>query len=200
MTRRQWVLGICLGVATWLAAFGNKTSDGAVIEAAPYNRKTSALPTPAPVVPPATVLSDARLEQAARAGMATARALSSREPTILAILPRKDLAGIVRMNRTGAELFRGASWDPPPPPPSKPAAPLPPPAPVAPQFPYTYLGKKLEDSAWEVYLARGDQTFVVRPQTILEGNYRVESIKPPLVTLTYIPLNQMQTLIIEGTE
>ena len=66
----------------------------------------------------------------------------------------------------------------------------------------TYLGrrKKLEDAVWEVYLSKDDHTFIVREKSVVDTNYRVESIKPPTLTLTYLPLNQMQTLSIGGAD
>ena len=94
-------------------------------------------------------------------------------------------------------LFDSQTWNPPPPPPPKPT---PPPPPVAPPLPYLVLGKKLEDQSWEVYLARGEQTFIAREKGTLENQYRVDSIKPPTMTLTYLPLNQVQTLTIGGTD
>jgi len=49
-------------------------------------------------------------------------------------------------------------------------------------------------------LARDEQTFIAREQTVIEGSYRVESIKPPTLTLTYLPLNQVQMLTIGGID
>ncbi len=90
------------------------------------------------------------------------------------------------------DLFAAHSWAPPP-------APAPAPvmaAPVAPPLPYTYVGKKLENGEWEVYLARGEQTFAVRTGATLEAAYRVDTIAPPVMTLTYLPLAQTQNLSI----
>lgn len=67
-------------------------------------------------------------------------------------------------------------------------------------MPYKFLGKKLEDGVWEVYLGREEQTFVARERAILEDSYRVESIRPPTMKITYLPLEQSQTLHIGGTE
>lgn len=94
-------------------------------------------------------------------------------------------------------LFDSQTWNPPPPPPPKPT---PPPPPVAPPLPYIVLGKKSEDQKWEVYLARGDQVFIAREKESLENQYRVDSIKPPTMVLTYLPLNQVQTLSIGGID
>jgi hypothetical protein len=45
-----------------------------------------------------------------------------------------------------------------------------------------------------VYLARGEQTFIVREGSALDGLYRVDRIAPPSLALTYLPLGQSQTL------
>ncbi|MEN9867653.1 MAG: hypothetical protein RL748_3243 [Pseudomonadota bacterium] len=108
------------------------------------------------------------------------------------------IAGLMPADTMKPEaLFDSQTWDPPPPPPPKPQ---PPPPPVAPPLPYQVIGKKLEDNAWEVYLTRGDSTFIAREKLVLEGQYRIESIKPPSMTLTYLPLNQTQTLNIGGND
>lgn len=75
-------------------------------------------------------------------------------------------------------------------------APAPIAAPVAPPLPYTYVGKKQEDGQWEVYLSKGDATYIVRQGSPLEGVYVVERVAPPTMTLKYVPLDQAQTLAI----
>ncbi len=90
-------------------------------------------------------------------------------------------------------IFKMHSWNPPPVVIIKAPAP---PKPVAPPMPFTYLGKKFENGVWEAYLARGNETYVIREKTVIEGIYRVEAVRPPLLTLTYLPLKQMQTLSI----
>jgi hypothetical protein len=68
------------------------------------------------------------------------------------------------------------------------------PPPMAPPLPFAYIGKAVADGAWEVYLARADKTYVVRNQTVIDGTYRVERIAPPLMSVTYLPLNQLQQI------
>ncbi|UUZ55500.1 hypothetical protein LP419_07470 [Massilia sp. H-1] len=93
------------------------------------------------------------------------------------------------------DLFSRRDWNLPPPPVAAQAvAPPPPPPPMAPPLPFTFLGKAVADGSWEVYLARGDKTFIVRDKTVIEGMYRVDAITPPNLTLTYLPLNQVQQL------
>ncbi|MES2534456.1 MAG: hypothetical protein V4632_01155 [Pseudomonadota bacterium] len=171
MRSRHLLMAIGLVAAGWLAFFGNNTPDDGIAE--PVMR------TSAPTSRPA------------------AAEKTKPEPTILALRPRGTL--ISEPARTDA-LFANHSWAPPPPPPPPPPKPVPPPPPSAPPLPFTYLGKKIEDQQWEAYLARGEQTFIVRDQTVIDGTYRVDSIKPPILSLTYLPLNQVQTLTIGGTE
>lgn len=93
-------------------------------------------------------------------------------------------------------MFQGQNWNPPPPapPPAPSGPPPPPPAPTAPPLPFTVLGKGLADGAWEVYLARPDRTYVVKVGTVIDGMYRIDAIAPPTLTITYLPLNQVQQL------
>jgi len=71
---------------------------------------------------------------------------------------------------------------------------------MAPPVPFIYIGKALADGAWEVFLARGDRTYSVRAQTVIDGTYRVERIAPPVMSLTYLPLNQQQQMNIGALE
>jgi hypothetical protein len=85
----------------------------------------------------------------------------------------------------------------PPPPPQSATTALPvseAPRPVAPALPFIVIGKKLEGDEWEVYLARGDQTYIAKQGGELAGDYRVDAISPTQMTLIYLPLNEKQTL------
>ncbi|MFL6671883.1 MAG: hypothetical protein ACJ8LG_01170 [Massilia sp.] len=170
MKRLHLVLGAALALAAGLAAFGDKTPDTGVAE--PAARPARAV---APV---------ARVTAAVGKGAA---------PPVLRLVPRDTLVGdSADQSRAGAnELFGRQDWTPPPPPP--PAAP-PPPPPAAPPLPFTYIGKSVGDGAWEVYLARAERTYLVRENSVIDGTYRVDAIAPPILTLTYLPLNQVQQL------
>ena len=72
----------------------------------------------------------------------------------------------------------------------------PPPAPVAPPMPYRVAGQVVHDGPPRVVLAREDRVFFVREGDVLEGGYRVESIKSDAVTLVYTPLDERQTLAV----
>jgi hypothetical protein len=170
MKPRQAVLGVALAGAAALAAFGDKAPPAEVAE--PVVRAPGA---------------------AAPAGRAQAKAGEGAAPPVLRLVTRAALIGD-RADTFGAgeiDPFARHDWTPPPPPPA-PASP--PPAPSAPPLPFTYLGKSVGDGAWEVYLARGERTYLVREQTVIDGTWRVEAIAPPVMTLAYLPLNQIQQL------
>lgn len=170
MKWRHLILASGLAVAAWLAFFSDNTPAGDIAE---------------PVVrAPATSAS-------------TRKKKGEPEPVILALQLRETLISGASIDKQAQGLFDSQSWTPPPPPPPKPA---PPPPPTAPPLPFNYLGKKTEDGVWEVYLARGEQTFIVRTDSVIDGIYRVASITPPTLSLTYLPLNQIQTLTIGGTD
>ena len=95
---------------------------------------------------------------------------------------------------TAKDMFPVQSWYVPPPPPKVVAAP--PPVPVAPPFTYQYIGKMIEDenSHSAVFLENRSRIFIVRTGDKIEGKYRVDEIEPPLMTVTYLPLNIKQTV------
>ncbi|MCQ4144448.1 hypothetical protein [Vogesella sp. AC12] len=99
----------------------------------------------------------------------------------LASLPRDLGAGRVK------DLFPVQSWYVPPPPP-KPAPPKPPP------LPFTYLGKAVDDGQVTVFVAQGERNLVVKAGDVIDGVYRADSILPPVMTFTYLPLQMQQTL------
>lgn len=183
---RHAILALALVGAALLAAFGDPSPQGDIAEPAERPVAKAALvrtaaPAPVSVVP------------AARAGDAPAG------QQILALVPRDTLIGdgdaAFGQGQNGAGPFGRQDWTPPPPPPPPPQPAPPPPPPTAPPLPFTFIGKSVGDGAWEVYLARGDRTYVVRDKgAVIDGTYRVESIAPPVLTLTYLPLNQVQQL------
>jgi len=175
MKPRHLAMGVALVAAAGLVVFGDNTPDGAIAE--PVERAQAPAPRAAAV-------------SARDAGKAGA-------PAILALLPRETLIG--SEDRFGQDeeksaVFGRQDWTPPPPPPSPAQALPPPPPPSAPPLPFTYIGKSLQDGAWEIYLARGDRTYLVREAAVIDGSYRVDAIRPPVLTLTYLPLNQVQQL------
>ncbi|HWW72107.1 MAG TPA: hypothetical protein VN089_19365 [Duganella sp.] len=179
MKLRHILMAAGLGLSAWLVLFNDKQSTSALVEAETRAEKPSST----------AALNPARHVKPQRPG--------ATEKTVDALQDRDTLIGGARSGSGAARLFGNQSWTPPAPPPP---APPPPPPPSAPAVPYKFLGKKLEDGVWEVYLARDDQTFVARERTIVEDAYRVDSIRPPIMKITYLPLEQSQTLSIGGIE
>ncbi|WP_229503742.1 hypothetical protein [Massilia putida] len=183
---RHAILGLALVAAGLLAAFGDKAPAGGIAEPvvrpaaqAVLVRTPAPAPARAPVAQPAAKPADA--------GQA-----------VLALVSRDVLIGepdaAFGQGQNGAGPFTHQDWTPPPPPPQQQPAP-PPPPPTAPPLPFTFIGKSVGDGVWEVYLARGARTYVVRDKgEVIDGTYRVDAITPPVLTLTYLPLNQVQQL------
>ena len=197
---RHIMLGLALAGAALLVIFGDRTPEGDIAEPAERPAAQAVLvrtPAAAAVAAAARPVPVA----AASATSTSAPASASGKPAdagvpILALVPRDVLIGDADASfgqgQGGAGPFAHQDWTPPPPPP---AAPPPPPPPTAPPLPFTFLGKSVGGGAWEIYLARGDRTYVVRDKgAVIDGTYRVDAIAPPVLTLTYLPLNQVQQL------
>jgi hypothetical protein len=188
MKPRHMVLGAALAGAALLVIFGDRSPDGAVAEAVERAPAPRAASVSAASVPAASAPAAARTAPA-RSPAGTSGAASQ---VILALVPRETLIGGDDAFRQGeGGVFGRQDWTPPPPPP-QPAPPPPPPS--APPLPFTFIGKSVADGAWEVYLTRGDRTYVVRDKTVIDGTYRVDAIAPPVLTLTYLPLNTVQQI------
>jgi hypothetical protein len=171
---RRWLLWLALlAGAAALAFFGDKTPPGS---ARPAARPT---PTPGPSTP---------------ATPPRPRATAAVLEPIEWLLPRAELAAAALPPR--ADLFATPAWRQPAPPPVAKAAPPPAsaPPPAAPPQPYTVIGKKFEAGAWELFLGRADNAFVLREGDSLEAAWRVEKIEPPKATLRHLSTGQAQTL------
>jgi hypothetical protein len=176
MKPRHLALGAALLVAAAFAFFGDKSPAGGVVEAAPRNAAANA---------------KANAKASAPVAVPEPKALDRAAPTqnIIALIPRELLT--VGEAGPAASVFNAQNWTPPPPPPPKPA---PPPPPTAPPLPFTYIGKAQEQGRWEVFLSRGSETLIVRSPMVVDGVYRIDSIAPPTMTLTYLPLKQVQQM------
>jgi len=74
------------------------------------------------------------------------------------------------------------------------AAVVEPAAPVAPPLPFTYIGKYIEDGQLNIFLGYRGANLVVKAGDVIQQTYKVESIKPPLMTLRYMPMDVPQNL------
>jgi hypothetical protein len=86
-----------------------------------------------------------------------------------------------------AKLFAVRDWRPKPELP-KPVAPKPPPLRLK------FLGKTIEGDVVTVFLDDGTRTLLVRAGDRIGTTYRIETVSPTSMTLTYIPLNEPQRL------
>jgi hypothetical protein len=96
------------------------------------------------------------------------------------------------------DAFKAATWTPPAPPPPPPAAPVaapPPPPPTAPPLPFSFVGLLQQKSSKPTaFLAKGDALVIASVGDVIDDTYRVESLSPAGIVVTYLPLNQRQTL------
>jgi len=182
---RHLVLAASLAGSAWLAFFADKTPVYEVSEPAqslPSRRADGvALGHRALLVPRDTA----------------SMAASMRVPELHRLQSRAEAVRGNEATVTKIDLFAVTNWSPAPP--AQMTPPQPPP-PTAPALPFKFIGKKLEAGAWEVYMTREQQLFVATEHAVIDGHYRVESIEPPIMRLTYLPLSQLQDLTIGPTE
>lgn len=122
-------------------------------------------------------------------------------PVASTAAPSRDVSPLGRERIAadgGGDAFRTATWTPPPAPPPPAAPPLPPPPPpppTAPPLPFTFVGL-LEQKASRptAFLAKGEALVVAAVGDVIDGTYRVESLSPAGIVVTYLPLNQRQSL------
>ena len=175
--KRWWLWLPLLGLAGWLALFGDKSPAG----------NESGLSLPLLRTPSKHAAESANTNATAAGPAADSLApLVAREKLIA---PTPSVEGETKT--PSRDLFAVRNWNPPPPPPPPSEKP---PAPMAPPLPFAFIGKKLEGAVWEIYLGQGEQTYVVREGQVIEGRYRVDKIEPPTLALTYLPLGQVQAL------
>jgi hypothetical protein len=188
----QILMGVALVGAAGLLLWGDPTPSGELAEPAPRHAAPAAAANGNGNGDTGAADSAATTPAATRNARAGAAAADATTTAILALLPRAQLLGEAGegFGADGA-VFQGQNWNPPPPP-VKAERPPPPPPPTAPPLPFTILGKAVSAGAWEVFLARGDKTYVARLNEVIDGTYRVDRIAPPLLMLTYLPLNQTQ--------
>ncbi len=165
MKARHLMLALGLAAAALVAVYGDKTPANGVAEPVVRNK-----PVP-------------------RAAQGSSLAAGA-AVLVLPLRERADLIGEAQLTGTG--VFGSQNWAPPPLPAAVQSGP--PPALAAPPLPFTYLGKSLQEGRWEVYLARGSMTYIVRNKMVVDGAYRVDAITPPVLSLTYLPLNQVQQI------
>lgn len=99
-----------------------------------------------------------------------------------------------------SEAFGSKDWNPPPRKltakevAAQRAAEPPPPPPQAPPLPFTYVGMLGSEDETIVFLAQQETNHAVKKGDVINGTYRVDEIDDGRVVLTYLPLDQRQTL------
>jgi hypothetical protein len=189
MKARHFLMLASLAVAAGLAFFGDKSATGLaepVVRQPAIQPSLSEAPAGKRVIGSSTVI-EAESQVAQRKDAAG----------ILALQPRADLMDSANGGKGSDRLFSSKSWTPPPVIAKLDLLPQPPP--TAPPLPFSYLGKQTVSGQTEVFLANGDKVIVAREQDVIQNNYRVESIRPPTLTLVYLPLNEIQQLSIGAT-
>jgi hypothetical protein len=128
-------------------------------------------------------------------------------PTTAAAVPATAIAlDLSRLKRAGnapqtGDAFGARDWNPPPRrlTPKEAAAQRamaepPPPPPQAPPLPFTYVGMLGSEDETIVFLAQQDTNHAVKKGDVINGTYRVDEVDSGRVVLTYLPLDQRQTL------
>ncbi len=139
------------------------------------------------------------VREAARpgAGEPAARATTEKPAEAPGLPSRSKLA-----QNANSDPFAPKGWTPPPPPPPPPVAappPPPPPPPTAPPVPFKFIGQIEDKSAKPAaFITKGDALFVVHVGDVVENTYRVESFNAAQVVVTYLPLQQRQTIDVSG--
>lgn len=182
MKARHIFMAVGLCISAWLAVFGDKKPATEIVEPLAYVGGAGNGVSP--------------VDRTAR-NISSGPGMPMRNPDILALQDRETLFARIRNKSSSKGLFGSQSWMPPAPPPPKPT---PAPAPMAPPLPFTYIGKKFEGNRWEVYITLREQVYIVHENAIVENNYHIDSITPPTMTITYVPLQQVQSLAIGGSD
>ncbi|MBC3874897.1 hypothetical protein [Undibacterium flavidum] len=112
------------------------------------------------------------------------------------LIPRSQLIASQTNKETIVDLFKAANWIPAPPPVSPVVITIAPPQAVAPPLDFRFIGKAIIDGQLNIFLARQEKTLVVKEGQSIDANYKVGKIQPPTMELIYLPLNEIQTLII----
>jgi hypothetical protein len=64
---------------------------------------------------------------------------------------------------------------------------------TAPPLPFVYMGRLAEQNT-TAFLVMGDRNLVVKPGDVNDNTYKIEEVGESAMVLTYLPMNQRQTL------
>ncbi|HEX5373593.1 MAG TPA: hypothetical protein VFW84_12750 [Aquabacterium sp.] len=89
---------------------------------------------------------------------------------------------------------RTSGWSSQQPPQVAPPPPPPPPPPMAPPFPHTWIGR-YDDDVPRAVVAGSARTWVVQSGDVIDSQWRVDAVNAREMRLTYLPLQQSQTVM-----
>lgn len=111
-----------------------------------------------------------------------------------AAVARTDLSALAAERPSFAAEAPSVFGLPPPPPSARQTARVAPPRPRAPAVPYTYAGSLIDaDGARTLFLLEGERLVMARVGEVI-GRYRIDAVDERAVTLTYLPLKEIQRI------
>lgn len=192
--RLGWVLLAVLGLCAFLAAQPSPDEDLAAPgrdrstgPAAQGHSRMAASPEPRSVA-----------TGAQRAAGPVVRAASTPSPAQARDLAAWSAAWERRASAPWSPTLSDARWSwasqqpPPPPPPVAQEAP----PPMAPVFPYAWVGRFV-DEVPRVVIVGPNRTWVLVSGEVIEGQWRVGAMAERQLTVTYLPLNQDQSVALK---
>ena len=66
--------------------------------------------------------------------------------------------------------------------------------PTVPGIPFKYIGKIWGDDEYQVFISFNGKNLIIKEGDTIQQTYKVEKISPPSMTLTYIPMNILQSM------
>jgi hypothetical protein len=66
--------------------------------------------------------------------------------------------------------------------------------PTAPPVPFKYIGKIWGDDEFQVFVGFKGKYLVVKEGDLIQKTYKIEKIAPPIMTVTYMPMNILQNM------
>lgn len=193
--RLGWVLLAVLSLCVFLAVQPSSDED----LAAPGRDRSAGPEASGRGAPPSSATPSAAAVSGRRgAAEAAARAASTPSPA-----QARDLAGWAnawdrRASAPWASIGTDARWSwaaqqpPTPPPPVQQEAP----PPMAPPFPYAWVGRFV-DNAPRAVIVGPNRTWVLLQGEVIEGQWRVGAMAERQLTMTYLPLNQDQSVALK---
>lgn len=177
---QRWVFWMtALALTVWLSLGAQDGGDAGVSEAV-VRTPSTAVATVSKTLPTSTP------SRKSNAELGLMRLKVREEPQRLL-----DADTVSDMAQKEPPIFHAQTWNPPPPKVVKKEEP-----PKAPPWPYTYLGQQFTGGVWWVYLMLGEETRAIKKDQVLDGKYRIEKIDPPHLSVTFLPLNEVQTVTI----